>query len=107
MTITMLIVDFSTNTIQMGKFIAGEFGILALIALLVYLFVYSRILYLSMFNNQSKISLICKIPLTCLFVWIYIRKIQIKIILIYKLLVEFIAIFKFKYFRYIIYFFLI
>lgn len=68
MTIIMLIVDFATNTSQMAKFIDGEFGILALIALLVYLFVYSRILYLSMFNNQPKISRICKIPFACSFV---------------------------------------
>lgn len=60
---------------QESEFLAGEFSTLALISLLVYSFVYVRLLYLSMFNNQPKISCVCKIPLACSFVWMYSRKI--------------------------------
>lgn len=71
----MEIVYLALRKNQESELLAGQFSTLALIALLAYLFVYVRLLYLSMFNNQSKISNVCKIPFACSFVWMYSKKI--------------------------------
>ncbi len=74
MCIVIGIIYLFLNKKQTAEFLAGEFSTLALISMLLYLFVYARLLYLSMFNDKSKITKVCKIPFACSFVWIYSKK---------------------------------